>query len=185
MKNLILILATAIGLTTHLSFADLISVPVPAPGSGPSTPANKCADIVKSLQQVYQNLYNVDTRPLAIDSYRAYRDNIELLRDQTALLDSLCQSPLPTPGPTEQVIYKLKELRWIGPSNYTDPCSTNDFTAVSAEFEETSIRECFRDGYQDCAIQRHSRPFNFADAMQSNTTWKCSASLDIIISAKK
>ena len=175
-------LVTLTVLLVGISQAQADGVTVPSPTQAPA-PVNKCAEISKSLDQVYQNLYNVDTRPLTIDSYRSYRDSIQILHDQIALLQNLCNGAVPPTS--QQTLYKTKDYSWNGPASYTNPCGSTDLGGVKAEFQETSIRECFSAGYSDCSTKLPSRAFAVAGSQKNDLTWVCTAKFDLVLNVTK
>ena len=175
-------LITAMILLAGLSQAQADVATVPSPTQAPA-PVNKCAEISKSLDQVYLNLYNVDTRPLTIDSYRSYRDSIQILHDQIALLQNLCNGAVPPTS--QQTLYKTKDYSWNGPASYTNPCGSTDLSGVKAEFQETSIRECFSAGYSDCSTKLPSRAFAIAGSQKNDLSWVCTAKFDLVLNISK
>jgi len=175
-------LVTVTVLLTGLSHAQADGATLPGSNQAPA-PVNKCAEISKSLDQVYQNLYNVDTRPLTIDSYRSYRDSIQILHDQIALLQNLCNGAVPPAS--QQTLYKTKDYSWNGPASYTNTCGSTDLSGAKAEFQETSIRECFSAGYSDCSTKLPSRAFAVSGSQKNDLTWVCTAKFDLVLNVAK
>jgi hypothetical protein len=147
-------------------------------------PASPCALISGALSVSYKNLYNLDTRPLSIDAYTAFRDNIETIRLQTDALNGFCATHT-APTPTEQSIYKNQDLAWAGSWGTENTCPTANFGTVKSEFQETALRLCYRDGFRSCTVKTPARVYYVTGTRNTDGTWKCTAQMDVVLSAVK
>jgi len=147
-----------------------------ARGEGEPAPS-ECEAVHATLRQIHKKLYDVDTRPLAIEEYRNYRGALEELNASLDRLDGVCKQP---PKSTAQTLYKKTSFQTVIRGRDTNPCGGVDYRSALSEFEASAIRECYKEGFETCQIKLPTRIFNRQDSADG-FTWTCKAEADILL----